>query len=65
MSPDVGDFIDPMYSYINDKRAIVAHKRISIYGLPPNSGIPKELIDAREMCGTRNDTMSLDPPTAG
>lgn len=45
-------------------RVVALDERTSIYGLQSHSGVPDELINARKICATRDNT-SLNLPTTG
>ncbi|XP_012532021.1 alpha-2-macroglobulin-like protein 1 [Monomorium pharaonis] len=42
----------------------VLDEQISIYGLPPIGGVPKEITDARATCANRDNSAFLNLPTA-
>ena len=42
----------------------VLDEQISIYGLPPIGGVPREITDARAMCANQDNSAFLNLPTA-
>lgn len=42
----------------------VLDEQVSIYGLPPIGGVPREITDARATCANRDNSAFLNPPTA-
>ena len=42
----------------------VLDEQISIYGLPPIGGVPREITDARATCANQDNSAFLNLPTA-
>lgn len=56
-----GEFAKNSHNVFN---RYVLDEQVSIYGLPPVGGVPREIMDARATCANRDNSALLNLPTA-